>query len=212
MTEGPSSISHLRALPPVGDVSEAVEERVEHVFSHVLSTRCRTEVTVVQGPTPQRLAPYALTMLASVPDPHDPEEDIANGRFVLLHDPAGPPSWNGTWRIVTFLSASMDSATAHDPLLPEVAQTWLHEGAAVAGVDISELSGTVTVNQSYPFGALAGRAANAEVEIRCSWTPQLGDDEAPDARAHLRAWLHVMATASGLAPEIDGVPRLPHRN
>jgi hypothetical protein len=217
MAEGPSpgaaesNVTHLRAIPAGDDMVDRAEERVTEVFASVVSARTRGDISLVQGPTPQRLAPHAMTMLASVADPDSPDDDSAMGRFVLLHDPAGQPAWNGTWRIVTFLSAQMDSEAAHDPLLPEVAQTWLHEGAALAGVTIEELSGTVTMSQSYPFGALAEKQPDADVEIRCSWTPQPDVDGLIDARSHMRAWLHVVSTAAGLPPEIEGVATLPTR-
>lgn len=215
MAEGPSpaasNVSHLRAIPAVDDVVDGVEERVTRVFESVVSARTRGDISLVQGPTPQRLAPHAMTMLASVADPDSPDDDCAMGRFVVLHEPSGHPAWNGTWRIVTFLSAQMDAEVAHDPMLPAVAQMWLHEGAALSGITIAELSGTVTMSQSYPFGELAEKQPDADVEIRCSWTPQTDADGAIDARAHLRAWLHVVATAAGLPPEIEGVPSLPTR-
>mgnify|MGYP006271640791 CR=1 FL=1 len=217
MAEGPSpgaaesNVTHLRAMPAGGETADHADALVTQVFEQLVSARTRGDIDLVQGPTPQRLAPHAITMLANVANPDSPDHDIAMGRFVLLHDPAGQPAWNGCWRIVTFISAQMDSEAAHDPLLPEVAQTWLREGAGLADVGIEELSGTVTMSQSYPFGRLAEKQPDADVEIRCSWTPQTDLDGSIDARTHLRAWLHVVSTAAGLPPEIDGVATLPKR-
>lgn len=52
----------------------------------------RSEIVIEEIPAPQRLAPFAYAVSADLTDPRlvdsDGEiEDIATGRFVLLHDP-----------------------------------------------------------------------------------------------------------------------------
>jgi hypothetical protein len=43
--------------------------------------------------------------------------DVASGRFVVLHDPAGQDGWRGDTRIVAFVSADVESEMAADPAL-----------------------------------------------------------------------------------------------
>ncbi|CAM5246453.1 hypothetical protein SVIOM74S_05561 [Streptomyces violarus] len=44
---------------------------------------------------PHRLAPHAYALEAAVVDG---EEDLADGRLVLLHDPAGQDAWQGAFQ------------------------------------------------------------------------------------------------------------------
>ncbi len=55
----------------------------------------------------------------------DGEEDLADGRLVLLHDPAGHDAWHGTFRLVTLVRAELEPEMAADPLLPDVCWSWL---------------------------------------------------------------------------------------
>ncbi len=50
------------------------------------AARLRSEIEVDPTRPPQRLAPYAYAVEAAVVDG---EEDLADGRLVLLHDPDG---------------------------------------------------------------------------------------------------------------------------
>ncbi|MEV6784924.1 DUF3000 family protein, partial [Streptomyces sp. NPDC051098] len=40
------------------------------------------------------------------------EDDLADGRLVLLHDPAGHDAWQGTFRMVTLVRAGVPYADA----------------------------------------------------------------------------------------------------
>ena len=61
-------------------------------------------------------------------DPNDDaSEELGTGRFVLLHDPAGHETWNGTFRVVTFVRAAVEPEVAADPMLPSVGWSWLVE-------------------------------------------------------------------------------------
>ena len=52
--------------------------------------RLRPQVEVEPTPAPQRLAPYAYALEAVVVDG---DQELADGRLVLLHDPAGHDAW-----------------------------------------------------------------------------------------------------------------------
>src|SRR3954447_16438992 len=55
--------------------------------------RMRPEVLCEPMPAPQRIAPYAAALSADVTVDG---EDLSTGRIILLHDPAGNDSWDGT--------------------------------------------------------------------------------------------------------------------
>ncbi|MFR9757925.1 DUF3000 domain-containing protein [Streptomyces sp. TR06-5] len=173
----------------------------------------RPQVRFGPLPAPRRLAPYAHALEASV---EEDGEELADGRFVLLHDPEGQDPWEGAFRIVTLGRTELDAEMAADPLLPEVAWSWLTGALDAHGVDHLAPSGTVTRSGSAFFGGLADREPHTELEIRASWTPTapLLDGGAPDAGAHLRAWCELLCQCAGLPPngsEDDGVVTLPQR-
>lgn len=160
--------------------------------------RYRTEVNVDESPAPQRLAPYAIALTAEV---LDAEEEIASGRLVLLHDPAGVDSWSGEFRIVAFARAELEPELAADPLLTSIGWTWLVEALEAAGAQYVALGGTVTRVTSEGFGSLSAYpgepGVRGQIEIRASWTPS-GSPESMGA--HARAWAAVIAQAAGLLP------------
>ena len=121
-------------------------------------------------------------------------------------DPASPEAWHGTWRIVTFARAELESEMATDPALGAVGWDWLLESLKDADATYSAEAGTVTrvVNES--FGGLGERPSSVELEVRASWTP----DESNIA-AHLLGWSNLMCTVAGLPPVPEGVTALPGR-
>lgn len=176
------------------------------VFAHaVASLRAatpRAEITLEEVGAPQRLAPYTFALSASVTKPDD--DEMATGRLILLYDPAGHEAWEGTMRLVTYVTAEVDIDMAADPLLPAVGWTWLTDALEAQEAAYRAIGGTVTQTMSTRFGDLAGPPAAADIEIRASWTPT---DE--DLGAHLLAWSVLLASTAGLPP--PGVTALPAR-
>ena len=174
------------------------------------SVQLRPEVTLEDTAAPQRLAPFAVAMtadVAAVPSPAalaadggDEADELATGRFVVLYDPAGHETWQGSFRVVTFVRAPLEAEVASDPMLPSVGWSWLVEALEGRAVPYLAASGTVTRVVSEPFGTMADRAATAEIEIRASWT-------AVDSRLgpHLEAWSEVLCSVAGLPPVVTGV-------
>ncbi|MBT2401264.1 DUF3000 domain-containing protein [Streptomyces sp. ISL-100] len=162
------------------------------------SARLRPEVEVDPTRPPQRLAPYAYALEAAVVQG---DEDLADGRLVLLHDPAGHDAWHGTFRLVTLVRAELEPEMAADPLLPEVSWSWLTGALEARGLSYAEASGTVTRAGSHYFGGLADRRPATQIEIRASWTPREGRGGVPDTAAHLAAWCDLLAQIAGLPPE-----------
>ncbi|GAA2083018.1 DUF3000 domain-containing protein [Streptomyces albiaxialis] len=175
--------------------------------------RLRPEVRISPLPAPRRLAPYAFALEAAVTEPDDAGTELADGRFVLLHDPEGQDSWQGTFRVVTLGRAELEPEMAQDPLLPEVTWSWLTGALEAREAGYAEPSGTVTRSSSTFFGGLGEQDPQEVLEIRASWTPA-GGEAAPDAAAHLSAWSEMLCQCAGLPPESgDGgsVVQLPQR-
>lgn len=183
----------LRVVPTVQPAAADHSANVEEIFDRAAAVIPPTAISISVGPSPQRLAPYALTLLADVLDGDD---TIGSGRFVLLHDPAGHPGWRGTWRVVCYLRADVEEQMAADPLLPEVAWSWMTEAWQLHAVAMTDESGTVTCNQSRPFGDIGDRVPTADIEVRVSWTPRADDVGLIDVEANVHAWLQVMAAAT----------------
>ncbi len=167
----------------------------------------RPEIFCEEMPAPQRIAPYATAMSADVTLDGD---EVATGRIVLLHDPAGNDAWNGTFRCVAYCRAEIDHALATDPMLTDVGWTWLTEALAAHGASYVAPSGTVTKVSSESFGSMAVEEATAQLEIRASWTPLPGDDGL-HLGPHVEAWAELLCTASGLPPVPEGVTSIPSR-
>lgn len=165
--------------------------------------RLRPEVALTEVPAPQRIAPYAVALTAAVVAG---DEELATGRFVLLHDPATPEPWEGDFRAVTFVRAGLEPELGADPLLGQVGWSWLEESLQAAGATAVALGGTVTRVVSESYAALADRPPTVEIEVRASWTP-IG----ADLGSHLRGWTELLCTAAGLPPLPHGVAALTRR-
>ncbi|WP_163568381.1 DUF3000 domain-containing protein [Fodinicola feengrottensis] len=176
--------------------SAASASKVPDVFAQAVNALCevkpRAEIALEEIPPPQRLAPYSFAMSASVTRD---DSEVASGRLILLYDPAGQEAWDGLLRIVTFVSAELDSEMAADPLLAEVGWSWLVESLDDNGAQYTAAGGTVTHHQPSRFGDLAGPADTADVELRASWTA-LDTALGP----HLEAWCTLLASTAGLPP------------
>lgn len=173
--------------------------------------RLRPQIEVETTPAPTRLAPYAHALEAAVVEG---EQELADGRLVLLHDPAGHDAWRGAFRLVTLIRAELEPEMAADPLLPEVCWSWLTGAFSARGLTYSEPSGTVTRASSHYFGGLSERPAASQIEIRASWTPREGLGGVPDTATHLVAWCDLLAQVAGLPPAAPGdasVVTLPQR-
>ncbi|MCX6459791.1 MAG: DUF3000 domain-containing protein [Actinobacteria bacterium] len=159
------------------------------VLSTLTTVRHRPDISVIEVPAPQRLAPQSVALTAELLS----DASDSSGRFVVLHDPDPPEVWEGELRIVCFVKATLEPDIAADPMLTEVGWSWLLESLAHRRADYVALSGTVTRTTSEAFGGLSERDQDGTVEIRASWTPL-----SPDLGAHALAWTDLVAVASGL--------------
>lgn len=190
--DGSGPTSRRLDLPP--DFVEALDG--------IQSARIRPEVRLEESPAPQQLAPYAAAVSATVLVGGD---EVAQGRLILLCDPAGHDVWEGRLRLVTYLRTSLEAEFLSDPLLPQVAWGWLEETLASSEVPMVAPGGTVTLVRSHSFGDLAtgDEEPGGELEIRASWSP------VGAMSAHLEAWIEVLCTACGLPPSAPGVVHMP---
>lgn len=166
----------------------------------------RPEITLEEVPPPQKLATFSYAFTADVAQHVGDEDQIAEGRFVLLHEPGGQDTWEGDFRCVTFLRADVDAAMQEDPLLPEVGWNWLLDSLAEHGCDFAAPSGTVTRVSSASFGKLSPRHDDAEIEIRASWTPIVTKPD--EIIKHIQGWCTLIAEVAGLPPIAEGVPAI----
>ncbi len=158
----------------------------------------RPEILIEEVPAPARLAPFSAALAVDAVNADD--EDLANGRFVVLHDPDGQPTWDGEFRIVTFIKAPIESDVVTDDIFDEVAWSWLTECLTDNEVDFHHLSGTVTRTVSRSFADLQDRKDESDLEIRASWTATNSD-----LASHLRGWLQLVEMCAGLTPLPQGI-------
>ncbi|MBG6217635.1 hypothetical protein IWX75_002093 [Arthrobacter sp. CAN_A6] len=215
-------------MSAIGGLQEVPQEFLS-ALSGLREATCRNELRLEELPAPSRLAPFAVALGAEVfpplyaaptrrasaafghgparlgPVPREPEE-LATGRFILLHDPGRPEVWNGTFRVVTYIRAQLDADMGNDALLGSVAWTWLVEALENHGAHHHSAGGTATRILSESYGTLEERGDTIDIELRASWTPASGD-----VRSHLEAWSDMVCTFAGIPPLPEGVLPLPHR-
>jgi hypothetical protein len=179
----------------------------------------RPELCFEEVPAPRTLAPFATAVGAAV---RLDGAEVATGRFVLLYDPAGQRGWSGPLRVIVYIRADLEPEIAEDPMVGEVAWSWLTEALDARTAGYAEPSGTVTRVVTEGFGAKREEPPATGLELRASWSPITGDEAAlpaeaplaaeegaPDGLAgHLAAWCGTMCAAAGLPPLAAGVSAL----
>jgi hypothetical protein len=163
----------------------------------------RSEIELNPIRPPQRLAPYSYALGAevkppeagTVPEPSQGSDTEAFGRLILLYDPDGSEAWDGTMRLVAYVEADLDSQEALDPLLPEVAWSWLVDALESRNEQVTALGGTVTATTSVRYGDISGPPRGHQLELRASWTAAT-----PELTTHVQAFCEVLEHAAGLPP------------
>jgi len=192
-------------------------------LDQLAAARVRKELHFTEIPAPGRLAPFALALsgdvLESATPNHgqkgselkrtpflQPQEQLATGRFILLHDPAGQELWNGSFRIVTYIRARLENDMGQDSMLASVAWSWLEDALNDRDAQYHSAGGTATRVISDSFGNLPGEQDHIDIELRASWSPA-----SENLGAHLSAWADMVCTFAGLPPLPEGVHQLPIR-
>lgn len=180
---------------PHATQTERTPAEFQEAVASLSKVTVRPEVSLEPIRAPQRLAPYSYALGAEVSV--DPANDVAEatGRLVLLHDPDGHEAWEGTLRLVSYISATIEPEMATDPALSDASWTWLTEALEQADAGYAALGGTVTKTSSQRYGDLAGPEATNDLEMRASWTALDSD-----LSGHLTAWIDLLASAAGAPP------------
>ena len=164
----------------------------------------RPEIELGPIRPPQRLAPFSYAIGAEVKHPElasdlavvpEQSDGDAFGRLILLHDPEGSEAWDGTMRLVAYIQADLDSTEAVDPLLPEVAWSWLVDALETRSEHVTALGGTVTATTSVRYGDISGPPRAHQLELRASWTAT-----SLSLETHVQAFCEVLEHAAGLPP------------
>lgn len=184
------------------------------------STPVRPEFSWHTIPAPSRMAPSTWACTGEIAI-HD--EELSSGRLVILHDPEGQESWDGTYRMVALVQAQLEPEFAIESMLGDVAWSWVTESLELHEAEARELGCTATRVVSQSYGALASRPSTVDVEMRVSWTPEPPEPPEPaeppapgapaepsgaptpagaeiDLAPHFAAWTAMLAAAGGLPP------------
>jgi hypothetical protein len=183
------------ASPP-----ESFQRAVETMRGFIDAEPSRAELVLEDMPAPQRLAPYASAIMATVYREDDSELGV--GRLILLYDPEGQRGWEGDFRVVAYVRADLEPEIAADPLIGPVGWSWLIEALDLHRAGYRAASGTITRAVSESFGDKDEDPETTELELRASWSPT---DE--NMSGHINAWCDVLCLAAGLPPA--GVTSLP---
>jgi hypothetical protein len=191
------------------------------VIDAMTSAPQRADFTWRTIPAPSRMAPSTWACTGEILV-HD--DELASGRLVILHDPAGQESWDGTYRMVALVQAQLEPEFAIESMLGDVAWSWVTEALELHDAEARELGCTATRVVSQSYGALASRPSTVDVEMRVSWTPEPTEPPGPGAPAappsdpadatehdaahapaidlapHFAAWTAMLAAAGGLPP------------
>lgn len=160
----------------------------------------RSDLAVREIPAPNNLAPFALALSADVrPDEQEGASPYGTGRLVILHDPDEPDAWAGPWRIVSFAQAPLEPEIGSDPLLADVAWSWLIDALASHAATYRAEAGTATKTLSRGFGSLADEGDGSQIELRASWSP------AGPMTGHVQAWAELVCMLAGLPPGSEGI-------
>ena len=170
-----------------------------HAAEQLRALRFRADIVVREIPAPSGLAPDALALAADVRPDENGDSLYGTGRFVLLHDASEPDAWGGPWRIVAFAQAPLEPEIGTDPLLADVAWSWLIDALASHGAAHHSASGTSTKTLSKGFGGLAAEGDGAQIELRASWSPT--GPLAP----HAEAWAELVGMLAGLPPGSEDI-------
>lgn len=181
-------------------MSSAEPAQFQAAVAAMNAVEVRPEIELGPIRPPQRLAPFSYALGAEVRHPETaivPErsEGDAFGRLILLYDPEGAEAWDGTMRLVAYIQADLDSTEAVDPLLPEVAWSWLVDALEARAGQATALGGTVTATTSVRYGDIAGPPRAHQLELRASWTATT-----PELGIHVQAFCEVLEHAAGLPP------------
>ncbi len=167
--------------------------------AEVRAAKLRPDLAVREIPAPTGLAPHALAFAGDVRPDGGGDSPYGTGRLILLHDPDEPDAWEGAWRIVCLAQAPLEPEIGVDPVLADVAWSWLVDALDTHDAGFHAAAGTATKTISKGFGTLAEEGDGAQIEVRASWSPDGG------LTAHVEAWAEFVCMLAGLPPGSEGI-------
>lgn len=197
--------------------SSAVPAEFRDALNQLRTSNSNAQVQLEEIAAPLGVAPYAIALEAEI-DAGTALEHPANvqdlypqttsamrayGRFMLLYDPAGSTVWEGNYRIITYIRSTTDAEMSFDPLLGQVAWSWLVEALESNGCCYRAAGASATRVLAEHFGTLADRPDQTELEVRASWTPEA------NFGAHLQAWTAMLCAFAGVPVLPEGITPLP---
>jgi hypothetical protein len=185
------------------DSAGAIPDEFANAVASAESAEFRPELDVTTIRSPEGIAPFSKAWSATVTPQAREDGDHGTSRLVLLYDPSGQEAWSGVWRMVCFAKAPLDQAMSEDPLLPDVAWSWLMDALDAHGASFDRAAGTASTIISTGLGEMASDVKGAEMELRASWSPRSGE-----IKDHLEAWAEFVCMLAGFPPTPDGVATL----
>jgi hypothetical protein len=185
------------------DSAGAIPDEFANAVLSADAAEFRTELAVTTIAPPEGIAPFAKAWSATVTPQAREDGDQGTSRLVLLYDPSAPDAWSGVWRMVCFAKAPLDQTMSEDPLLPDVAWSWLTDALEAHGASFDRSAGTASTIVSTGLGEMASDVKGAEMELRASWSPRDGE-----IKDHLEAWAEFVCMLAGFPPTPDGVATL----
>jgi hypothetical protein len=185
------------------DSAGAIPEEFANALVSAESAEFRTELDVTSIRSPEGIAPFSKAWSATVTVQAREDGDQGTSRLVLLYDPSAPEAWSGVWRMVCFAKAPLDQSMSEDPLLPDVAWSWLTDALDAHGATFERAAGTASTIVSTGLGDMASDVKGAEMELRASWSPRNGQ-----IKNHLEGWAEFVCMLAGFPPTPDGVATL----
>ncbi len=198
-----AALAHLRRAHPREGIELTEIPAPGHLAPFAVAARAdvRRVAGVVAAPAAgRRSGPAADVLVAGGRSGGAAGDELATGRFVLLHDPAEPLAWGGAFRVVTWARAAVAREVGRDAGTGALAWAWLLEALERHRAGYSREGGTASRVLAEGFGVLGDQEEGADVELRAAWTP-----DGPDVEPHLAAWADTVCTFAGLPPYPQGV-------
>src|SRR5699024_10452931 len=122
------------------------------------------------------------------------------GRYILLYYNQHSDIWDCNFRIMTYIRTSIESDLGEEPMVSEVAWTWIMEALDEADATYRQPGGTATRVLSEGFGMLDHQYETIDLELHAWWTPA-----GAHLNIHLTGWTDLVCTFACLPPVTEGV-------
>ncbi|KAB1658347.1 MULTISPECIES: DUF3000 family protein [unclassified Pseudoclavibacter] len=167
-----------------------------NLLRELSAVRHRSDIVLERIDAPSHIAPEAVAFAVEVDAKSTFVHSRASARFVLLHNPEPPEGWGSTLRVISYLKAPLEADLGLDPFVAGVVWSWLEDGLHQQHARYHSISGTVTKTINSGFGALSTETDGTEIELRASWSAEVGQPVTP----HLLAWIDLISEAASLPP------------